>query len=269
MIESKTLWQKKADLKPRVHQVLNTDVVRPLFGEWHKHFIAPCLQGMMGEAYADGTSEPKSAVALLCDFAFLAGEPNGPLLQFSGDGAILVPQNDGWSNLITEYYGEKAQRFTRYAMRDNAPFDRPYLEKLVNQLPEGDTLELIDEAAYDRLLEHEWGRDLVANFKDYPSYQKLGLGVVIRKEGVVVAGASSYCRAKDSMEIEIDTREDCRRQGLATICGAKLILECLDRGIYPNWDAHDLRSVALAKKLGYEVDYAYQAFELAEGVGNP
>ena len=29
-----------------------------------------------------------------------------------------------------------------------------------------------------------------------------------------------------------------RNRGLASACGAALILECLERGLYPSWDAH-------------------------------
>lgn len=38
-----------------------------------------------------------------------------------------------------------------------------------------------------------------------------------------------------------------RGRGLSTECGAALILKCLRRGLYPSWDAHDLRSVAQGK----------------------
>ncbi len=48
--------------------------------------------------------------------------------------------------------------------------------------------------------------------------------------------------------------------GLAYACGARLILECLARGIYPSWDAHNLESAALAEKLGYHYDRPYTAF---------
>lgn len=66
-----------------------------------------------------------------------------------------------------------------------------------------------------------------------------------------MAGASSYTFYREGIEIEIDTKESHRRKGLATACGASLILECLKRDKYPSWDAIDLRSVALAEKLGY------------------
>ena len=62
--------------------------------------------------------------------------------------------------------------------------------------------------------------------------------------------------------IEIETREDYRRKGLAYICGAKLILECLKREWYPSWDAQNKWSVSLAEKLGYHFAYEYTAYEV-------
>ena len=91
---------------------------------------------------------------------------------------------------------------------------------------------------------------------------KYGLGVVLLKDGEVVSGASSYSGYIGGIEIEIDTREDYRRKGVAYICGAKLILECLDRKWYQSWDAQNRWSVALAEKLGYHFDHAYVAYEI-------
>ncbi len=70
------------------------------------------------------------------------------------------------------------------------------------------------------------------------------------KNGELVAGASSYAFYKGGIEVEIDTKEEERRKGLALVCAAKLILECLERGLYPSWDAHNKESLALAEKLG-------------------
>lgn len=93
-------------------------------------------------------------------------------------------------------------------------------------------------------------------------YQKYGLGVVALKDGEPVSGASSYTSYNGGIEIEIDTREDHRRRGLAFACGAKLILECLARGWYPSWDAQNKWSAALAEKLGYHFDGEYTAYEV-------
>lgn len=79
----------------------------------------------------------------------------------------------------------------------------------------------------------------------------MGLGVIALRDGVPAAGASSYAVWDGGIEIQIDTRPDLRRRGLALSCGARLILTCLDQGLLPSWDAHDRRSAALAEKLGY------------------
>lgn len=102
----------------------------------------------------------------------------------------------------------------------------------------------------------------MALYRDYEEFQKLGLGVAILKDGELVAGASSYSSYKEGIEIEIDTNEPYRRKGLATVCGARLILECLERNLYPSWDAQNLWSVALAKKLGYHYSHSYTAYEI-------
>lgn len=65
------------------------------------------------------------------------------------------------------------------------------------------------------------------------------------------------------IEIEIDTRQDYRRKGLALACGARLILECVKRDLYPSWDAHNKGSVALSQRLGYHFDKEYTAYEVS------
>lgn len=87
------------------------------------------------------------------------------------------------------------------------------------------------------------------------------MGYVILQDNQIVAGASSYSSYEGGIEVEVDTRADYRQQGLATICAARLILACLDKGLYPSWDAHTVMSLHLAEKLGYQLDRPYQAYE--------
>lgn len=84
--------------------------------------------------------------------------------------------------------------------------------------------------------------------------------MVVLYQGEIVSGASSYSAYRGGIEVEIDTREDFRRKGLAAVCGAQLILNCLKRGIYPSWDAHNRESLALAEKLGYAFSHSYTAY---------
>ena len=108
--------------------------------------------------------------------------------------------------------------------------------------------------------EEQWSRDLVSQYENYEQYQCLGKGFAIFKDHRLVAGASSYASYNRGIEIEIDTRAGWRRQGLALACGARLILECLELGLYPSWDAHTWASVQLAQKLGYHLDHEYLTY---------
>ncbi len=69
-------------------------------------------------------------------------------------------------------------------------------------------------------------------------------------KGEVVCGASSYSIYDSGIEIEVATNYNHRRKGLATIVSAALILDCLEKEIYPNWDAANTTSAKLAEKLG-------------------
>ena len=239
-----------------------------LFGQWEETLIWSCLQGIMGEIYIN-SPEDDAAVAVLGDFAFFAGKPSEKLVRFKPENSqrnfvIMVPQNEEWAELIETCYGTKAKKVTRYAIKKEPNvFDKEKLKQAVLQLPEGYELRPLQEAEYELCRENNWANDLVSQYKDYDTYREQGLGVVVLKDGEPVAGASSYSSYNGGIEIEIDTRKDHRRKGLAYACGAKLILECLERGLYPSWDAQNLWSVGLAEKLGYHYSHAYVAYEVA------
>ena len=89
----------------------------------------------------------------------------------------------------------------------------------------------------------------------------MGLGFVALRGEELLAGASSYSSYPGGIEIEIDTRKDQRRQGLARACGARLMLECLERGLFPSWDAANKTSAHL-ETLGYRFREEYVVYEL-------
>ena len=90
------------------------------------------------------------------------------------------------------------------------------------------------------------------------------LSIVLSCDDEIVAGASSYTSYREGIEIEIITRQDYRKKGLAHASRAKLILECLQRGLYPNWDARNMTSVQVAKDLGYTYLAPYTVYEVWE-----
>ena len=53
----------------------NPQNAEELFKDWQETMIWSCLQGIMGKIYADDLSIPTTAMAVLGDFTFFAGEP--------------------------------------------------------------------------------------------------------------------------------------------------------------------------------------------------
>lgn len=252
-----------------VYKIEDTNCVKELFANWEETIIWSCLQGVMGAVYADDKNKPKSAMAILGDFCFFAGVANEEIVKYKPDDCeqdfiIMVPQNEEWGNMIEKVYKENAGKVERYAIKkETNVFDEAYLSRLVENIPEGCVLQWMDEQNYMRCKKEIWSKDLVSQFPTYDKYKELGLGVVLLSNSEIVTGASSYSAYLQGIEIQIDTKEKYRRRGFATICGAKLILECLHRGLYPSWDAQNKGSVALAEKLGYHYAYAYTAYEIA------
>lgn len=253
-----------------IYKLENKDMAAGLFAGWQETIIWSCLQNVMGEIYVNNPEHPASAMAVLGDFCFFAGTENRELVSYKPahcqqDFIIMIPQTTAWHPLIESYYKERAKKVIRYAIKKEPEvFDFERLQSIVQALPSEYRLQMIDEEAYRMCWEQEWSKDLVSQYRDYEMYRKLGLGVVVMKRDELVAGASSYSTYQQGIEIEIDTKEAFRRRGLATICGAKLILECLERNLYPSWDAQNLWSVALAEKLGYHFEHEYPAYEIWE-----
>ncbi|MBE5802706.1 MAG: GNAT family N-acetyltransferase [Clostridiales bacterium] len=246
--------------------------VAPLFECWEETLIWTALQGMMGQVWccADSASAWGTPVVACCetgDFVFPAGDATSPyakkLLEAlkekqNGRFAILTPRDEQWSRLIQDVFGENAKAGERYAIcKDGDCFDRRHLETLAQALPAGVTLAPIDGERYEMVMNTDWARDFCSQFADKEDFARQGLGVVALRDGQLIGGASSYIRYRDGIEIEVDTRSDCRRMGIASACCARLILDCLERGLYPSWDAANRMSVSLAEKLGYRERGSY------------
>lgn len=240
-----------------------------LFENWDEALIWSCLQGYMGTMITDDESDPKSAIIDNGDFSFCAGIPNENLLKSIsiGDFKLVAPINEEWQTLIERVFAGKAKKILRYAIKKEPDiFDEKKLKSYVTSLDSNYEIRLFDSEIFKLAQRESWSADLCSQFKDYQEYQKHAIGVAILHNGDLVSGASPYAVYKNGIEIEIDTKPEYRDKGIATVCGAMLILECLSNNIYPSWDAHDLRSVHLAEKLGYHLSHPYVTYEIASDV---
>lgn len=251
-----------------IQKILDPSLTENLFSAMDDTLILSAHQGFMGEIYGAGEGEIRSAAVVCGDFSFLAGVPDPELAGFIPGGcgksfSIAVPENEGWCRMLETVHGSNAVLKTRYAIKkEEGVFDRNHLRSIIDAIPEGFTLRQIDEPLYRQCLENAWSKDFVANFLDHAQFHRYGLGFVMLKEGEIVAGASSYTAHRDGIEVEVVTREDHRRKGLASVCAAALVERCLELGKYPSWDAANVFSVGLAEKLGYHFSHSYPVYEI-------
>lgn len=244
-------------------ELADTTKAANLFAGWEETLIDSCLQGIMGKVLVTDAENPKAAAALVGCFMLLAGEPDEDLVRSKPDGfIIMVPQNRAWEELIEKCH-KNAKKVTRYAIKKDTKFDENRLRDFVAELPHGYELRRIDSELYDLCLKDPVTVDFVSSFQDKDAFLRLGRGIVILKDGAIVAGASSYSRYREGIEIEVDTVESERRKHLATIACSALILDCLKEGLYPSWDAQNMNSVHLSEKLGYEFSHEYTAYEVS------
>ncbi|ELP86416.1 hypothetical protein EIN_031170 [Entamoeba invadens IP1] len=255
----------------------NRDITRNLFNNWDETPIWSCLEGTMGHICVDKIPNPKTAIAVISCLSFLAGVPNLEILEKHKNDetrkeVILIPQNEEWAKLVEKCYSKNVIRYQRFATHKDTQFDKDKLRKIVSSLSPSFCLRRIDETIFQQCLFEKWSEDLVGNFSDYSEFKSHGVGYVILKTShstnlelaereVIISGCSTFTYYNKGIEIEVDTNINYRQQGLATVCSARTILECLDLGMYPSWDADNVVSLKVAEKLGYHFSHPYTAFK--------
>ena len=241
-----------------------------LFEGWHQPMILAVLEGAFGRVITVSDA-PSAALLDAGDFLFLSGRPDEPetaaLLKAwrdaNKDFRLLVPCMNGCEKLIGTVFGADTPKATRYSFqRSDEAFGIPALESIAGNVPQGVRIVPVDRELYEKSLGNQWSRDWCSCFRDAEDYLSRGFGFAALYAGELIGGASSYMACSGGIEIQVDTRSDWRRRGIAAACSARLILECLRRGLHPGWDAANPASAALAKKLGYIPAGEYTAWLL-------
>ncbi len=238
-----------------------------MFKNMSDTMILSYLQGYMGTAWVNDLINPTVAQIIVGVFVFYAGDPYAKgteeLLKNLPKDNIVIVENDEWKSRIETAYKGYIDKFQRYAFKKNPDYlDYNHIQSFLGKLPAEYELRKVDKAlAYDPSLQ-EVSEDFTSQFNSIEDYINKGIGYCILRKEKIVCGASSYSVYDDGIEIEIDTHPDYRRKGLATVAAAALILDCLERGKYPSWDAANLVSVSLAQRFGYVMEEPYDAYHI-------
>lgn len=236
-----------------------------MFQDFNNVVLLSYLQGHMGNAWVNDLENPKVAQITVGIFTFYAGDSNAKeteeLLRNIPERILVIVNSDEWKKRLETFHERKIDKFLRYKFKRNAEmFNRLKLQSFITALPKGYELRKIDEHIANDPTLHNVSEDFTSQFRSIDDYVNRGTGYCILYNGEVVCGASSYSIYDDGIEIEVATDLDHRRKGLATVVSAALILDCLENGKYPNWDAANSTSAKLAEKLGYVFDKAYDTY---------
>ena len=188
--------------------------------------------------YLDGEPEPESVARVDSHFRVR------PLVCLTGE----------WEERIRARYPDAAE-YRRTMMKPAYRFTTP--EK--TEIPEGYRLTGMDEAAFEQ---HPFSHGM--NYACFTAFQAEGSGAVIYHGGEIVAAASSFLSLSGEVEMDISTKETHRGKKLATACAARMLRDCMKRGITVHWDAQNDVSRHLAVKFGFEIEEAYSVYWLPE-----
>lgn len=232
------------------------------------------LDGSMGRAWADRAEKPRLGVLEypLIHLYICAGDPTLPeskdFLKSLPVPSALVFISKDWEETLKQVHHKKILEHTRYAF-SSEKLDKHHLQELVSQVPAGYQLEQIHLKQARALAEEKsrFSEDHFLNFDSIDQFINQGFGFCIIHSGAIVCAATTFVISKRGIEIQINTREEHRRKGLATVVAARLMLHSLQKGLEPSWDAANKTSASLAEKLGYIRQGTYTMFVVTDDDG--
>ena len=219
------------------------------------------LQGLMGEAYANDTTNPTFAILLVRHYCFMSGDISytelKELVNSKLKARILIP-SDNIKKLLEDIFKDEIIKQERYSIKKNPKFNVEQLQRYVEKLSEKYTIKMIDEEIAKRIKDK--------NFINIShNYEKIGIGYCCLFNNDIIGVASSNFFYNDGIEVNIKVSEEHRRKGIATALASKLILKCMKENKKVSWDAANMESVGLAKKLGFEYDSKYNVYSFLNG----
>lgn len=242
----------------------NLSIVDNFYKEIKFYMAKTAIQGYMGEVFVDNLEKPTFSYVLLRNFCFIDGNPNSEFAEIvlrKINNFKVIIANKNWFELIEKVFENNFETGVRYSIKKDTKFDKEKLEGLLKKI-DTDKYKImkIDSELYKKIQETD---SYVTNLGMSENYEKNGIGfVVLNQEDKIISVITSNGVYKDGVEINIKVDENERRKGIATAISSKMILECLEKNIYPSWDAANLNSVHLAEKLGYELDSEYRTYKV-------
>jgi GNAT superfamily N-acetyltransferase len=221
------------------------------------------VEGQMGKAWVDRLPDPQAFLIKTGIFWYFAGDPACPgsreLIRMFPPWNLLMPSAPGWVEAAREQFGDRLQPHTRYSASTDQ-LSQDHLLRLAEQSPLAGQAVQIDALLANRMLQAPERYFDLDDYEGVSDFLQRGFGYALVVNGDPGGAAYTALVNSKGIEISIYIEEKYRRQGAATLLGARLALEALRRGLRPNWDAANPESLKLARKLGYVFSGDYEAY---------
>lgn len=240
------------------------NIARAFRGLPRVDFSLDCaIEGQMGKAFVDQLPRPTAFAVTVGPFWYLAGDSRGPggedLLRQLPAYSLLMPPHDGWAGLAKTIFGEQLHAMPRYSF-SAASLSAPQVSAILAESPYREHVVPLDRAIVQSLSELADSFFDASDFESLDDFLDRGLGFALLDGSTVMGAAYSSLVCSAGIEVSLYVEEPYRRKGVATALAGRLILECLDQGLRPNWDAANPESCKLAARLGFTYLGSYDAY---------
>jgi GNAT superfamily N-acetyltransferase len=221
------------------------------------------LEGQMGTVVVDDVEQPTVFKIQSGPFIYFAGDALGPGAQTAiaalTPEMLLMPSGPGWLEAINQRYGERLVSFDRYCF-SSEQLSLAHLTSLCSVSSKYEILRMDAKFAAQR-----WGQEHSIDLSCFDSpndFEQRGLGFYATLDDGCLGGAYSQLVCSRGIEISVYVMPQHRARGLGTLLASSLVKRCLEIGHAAHWDAANVESCRLAKKLGYVPNGIYQAYYL-------
>lgn len=187
--------------------------------------------------------------AFVRDLAAVLGSELLPAIRNSYDPTLVLdPDSSAWFDHLDQLVPDI---WRVWAPRQAFTFDPSCFvwHDWTDRIPEGMRIEPIT-GDLARMIVNPLVGNLWCSIDDFLAD---GVGFCVLAGDTIASTCLSAFVAGKYVEISIDTHPDYRRQGLATLCGATFVANCLERHFEPVWECwqSNMPSIQLGAKLGF------------------
>lgn len=200
-------------------------------------------------AYVDGSIVQEAVINSIFNWMKKHKKERYQIVFQNGVQKDSTDQAFAKSKMGTEYTYVKTQR--NLMDIDMYALDTIKLESFINDFPAEYQILEINKELYEKALNDKYLAQFVHGFSNAEDFLNNGLGYFVLFHEEIVGGIASCARYKENVEVQIAIHPAHRGKHLACSIGARFVLECQKRKLYPWWDCANPTSEHIAKRLGY------------------